>query len=180
MANNPTKAELEKEIKKLKKIAKLEQSSVGRRTIIKTPKQLLELFEKYLEKSGFEEVKNKEDEVTRKRRLFISVSDFMNSLNLGSTYWYEIDQRKDEKMNKEFSELKKEITERIENHLFKASASGDIKETTTIFYAKNKFGFSDKVESVNLNYNRDINPLEELTDEELEAMLNEKVESNDQ
>lgn len=140
---------------------------------IKKPKlsssdQLLDLFKKYVGEKGmvdkFSHFEHNQ-EIRRKSYGCISIAGFSVWMNendkktsLGRTAMYDY--------FKTYPNTKKEIDSIIEQHTTEGIAVGDIPQAFGIFYLKNKSNYVDKIETVNLNIEQEI----DLTDKELKKI----------
>lgn len=130
---------------------KKENNKVGRPRIIQTPEVLMDLFLEF---------KDSNDKL-------LTIEGFMMFLKFDKkkiknlTYWYDL--------NEEFSKTKKEIEMIMFERFQNLSINKDNATSFLIFYGKNKFGMSDRIENQNVNINKEVN----LSNEEMEKLLNE-------
>lgn len=145
----------------------------GRPRIIETPEKLMELFLEHYEnyvfhrKAGTYEGEIIYDIVPR----LVTIQSFSyflkhtKKLVASMNYYYEL--------NEEFSSAKKEIDELMFARYVEMGYDKEYSTAFLIFYGKNKFGMTDKVQSENVNINLN-NEVTNLSDEELEKLLDDE------
>jgi predicted transcriptional regulator len=110
----------------------IEKNKGGRPRLIETPDELMEhVLDHYKKKSDL-----------------VTITSFMIYLKekkiiKNMTYWYDL--------NEEFSETKKEIEMLMEQRYIELSIDKDNATSFLIFYGKNKFGYTDRLETHNTN-----------------------------
>lgn len=148
-------------------VKKKKTKKVGKPHKIGSNKKLLELYLEYKSEKGHYYRTNENGNAIKHYNL-LSIVGFTNFLGRkidvqGNKYWYGL--------GDEYSHTKKEIENDLEEHWMIGTANGDIRTAFGIFYGKNKFGYADKIETINTNLDYDA---VELSDKELEKIINDK------
>ena len=141
---------------------------------LETPEELKNLFDAYVLEQGYMDVEHYDRDgfLTHrtKKRQFISVNGFgvyLTSKGIvrhGAKYLHTLPDA--------FKDTWQDCRDVIQRHWEQGVASGEFNASFGIFYGKNMFGFSDKLETSNTNTN--ISVAHELNDEEvakLEAII---------
>lgn len=160
--------------KKTKTAAK---KKTGRPKNIDSPDYLMEVFLKYQEEEGEITVERvtKDGRFKITKMAFISIQGFIIWINKNKDKYKKICRATWYQMRKQemFLDTIKEIEAILEEHILQAVMRGDIEKTVTIFYMKNKFGYRDRFENINYNTDTDIDTVKQLTDEQIDQMLEE-------
>lgn len=137
-----------------------------------TPDELFELFYDYTLCRGYRQVHDKGN--VRICRSGLSISGFIiylqdkDIINLGShKYWYGLDQP--------YDSVKDAIEDRLEDHNAQALLNNDVSTAGMQFYLKNKFGWKDKFDHVNVNVTQESTR----SDAELEKIASVKAVEDD-